>query len=145
MKIQEYEFPDDLLYVTGEPGHFWLEKISENKLKIGIDHYASSRAGTIEFVMTMKLDKRIKKDDTIGTIESGKWVGHIKSPIDGIIIEKNDNLRKNPEFINEDPYGKGWVLILEGKEIETQLEEHELIVSAGEKLEEYILWRISEE
>lgn len=145
MKIKEYEFPDNLLYVTGEPGHFWLEKIDNNKLKLGIDNYASSRAGTIEFVMTMKVDRRVKKNDTIGTIESGKWVGQIKSPIDGIIVEKNDELRKNPELINEDPYGKGWIFILEGKELEKQLEENSLIVPANEKLEEYILWRISQE
>ncbi|MHA1198421.1 MAG: glycine cleavage system protein H [Candidatus Heimdallarchaeaceae archaeon] len=145
MKIQDYDFPDDLLYVTGEPGHFWIEQMSDNKVKIGIDHYASSRAGTIEYVMTMKIDKRVKVNETIGTIESGKWVGQLKSPISGIIVEKNENLRKNPELINKDPYGEGWVLILEGKDLETQFEENTLVVPAGEKLEEYILWRISQE
>ncbi len=145
MKIKEYEFPDNLLYVTGEPGHFWVEQISEKRIKLGIDHYASSRAGTIEYVMTMKIDKSIKKNETIGTIESGKWVGQLKSPIDGKIVEKNENLRKNPSLINKDPYGEGWILILEGNDLETQFEENELIVPAGEKLEEYILWRINQE
>ena len=145
MKVEQYEFPDNLLYVTGEPGHFWVERISENKLKLGIDHYASSRAGTIEFVMTMKVDKRVKVNETIGTIESGKWIGHLKSPISGTISEKNDNLRKRPDLINEDPYGEGWILVLEGNDLESQLEENTLIVPVGEKLEEYILWRISQE
>ncbi len=117
MKIKDYEFPDNLLYVTGEPGHFWVEKISETRIKLGIDNYASSRAGTIEYVMTMKVDKKVKTNDTIGTIESGKWVGQLKSPISGTIVEKNENLRKKPELINEDPYGEGWIIIIEGKEL----------------------------
>ena len=145
MKINEYEFPDNLLYVTGEPGHFWIEQIAENRIKLGIDHYASSRAGTIEYVMTMKIEKKVKTNETIGTIESGKWVGQLKSPINGTIVEKNDNLRKKPELVNEDPYGEGWILILEGNELETQFEENEQIIPTGEKLEEYILWRISQE
>ena len=145
MKIEEYNFPDNLLYVTGEPGHFWIDKISNDQIKIGIDHYASSRAGIIEFVMTMKIGKKVKVNETIGTIESGKWVGQVKSPINGVIRQKNDKLRMNPELINEDTYGEGWIILLEGEDLETQLEENELVVQAGEKLEEYILWRISQE
>lgn len=145
MKIKDYEFPDDLFYVLGEPGHIWIRKMSETSTKIGIDSYASSRAGTIEFVRTMKVDKRVKKNQVVGTYESGKWVGQIKSPIDGIILEKNAALKDQPELINSDPYGDGWLLIIEGKTIDSQLDEDEKIVSTGEQLEEYIQWRISQE
>jgi len=107
MKIKDYEFPDDLFYVLGEPGHIWIRKMSKTSTKIGIDSYASSRAGTIEFVRTMKVDKRVKKNQVVGTYESGKWVGQIKSPIDGIILEKNAALKDQPELINSDPYGDG--------------------------------------
>ena len=145
MKIEKYEFPDELLYVTGEPGHFWIKKLSEDSIRIGVDNYASSRAGEIEFVRTMQLEKRVKKDQTIGTYESGKWVGQIVSPISGIITEKNNNLKKNPNPINEDPYGEGWLLCIQGKDIEQQIKDNEKIVPVGEKLEEFILWRISQE
>ncbi len=145
MKINDYEFPDDLFYVLGEPGHMWIRKMNETNIKIGIDCYASSRAGTIEFVRTMQVDKRVKKNQVIGTYESGKWVGQIKSPIDGIILEKNAALKNQPELINSDPFGEGWVLIIEGKTIDSQLDGDENIVSTGEKLEEYIQWRISQE
>jgi len=145
MKINDYEFPDDLFYVLGEPGHMWIRKMNETSIKIGIDNYASSRAGTIEFVRTMKVDKRVKKNQVVGTYESGKWVGQIKSPIDGTILEKNAALKDQPELINSDPYGDGWLLIIEGKTIDSQLDEDEKIVSSGEQLEEYIQWRISQE
>ncbi|MCE7747728.1 MAG: glycine cleavage system protein H [Candidatus Heimdallarchaeota archaeon] len=145
MKINDYEFPDDLFYVLGEPGHMWIRKMNETSIKIGIDSYASSRAGTIEFVRTMKVDKRVKKNQVVGTYESGKWVGQIKSPIDGTILEKNAALKDQPELINSDPYGDGWLLIIEGKTIDSQLDEDEKIVSSGEQLEEYIQWRISQE
>ena len=145
MKINDYEFPDDLFYVLGEPGHVWIKKIDDVNIKIGVDNYASSRAGEIEFVRTMPVDKRVKKNQVIGTFESGKWVGQIKSPIDGILKEKNTKLKGDPELVNSDPYGEVWLLIIEGKTIDTQLEEDEEIVPAGEKLEEYILWRISQE
>lgn len=145
MKIKDYEFPDDLFYVLGEPGHMWIKKMNETSIKIGIDSYASSRAGKIEFVRTMKVDKRVKKNQVVGTYESGKWVGQIKSPIDGTILEKNAALKDQPELINSDSYGEGWVLIIEGKAIDSQLDGDEKIVSAGEQLEEYIQWRISQE
>ena len=145
MKINDYEYPENLLYVLGEPGHIWIKKIDDTSIKIGIDSYASSRAGEIEFVRTMPVQKKIKKNQVIGTFESGKWVGQIKTPIDGLILEKNDKLKNNPELINSDPYGEGWLLIIEGNSIDIQLEEDEEIVSAGAQLEEYIHWRISQE
>jgi glycine cleavage system H protein len=145
MIVNDYEFPDELFYVLGEPGHIWIEIVDDTTIKIGVDSYASTRAGEVEFVRTMPIEKRIKKNQVIGTFESGKWVGQIKSPIDGVLKEKNARLKGEPELINSDPYGDGWLLIIEGKTIETQIEEDEEIVPAGEKLEEYILWRISQE
>lgn len=145
MKIEQYEFPDDLFYVLRDPGHVWIKRKSENIIQLGIDDYASKRAGKIEFVRTIKEGQRVKKNQIIGTYESGKWVGQIRAPIAGEIIEKNEQLRKTPDFINTDPYGEGWILSIEGKDIENKLVEDKEIVPTGDKLEKYIRWRISEE
>ncbi|MCG3227774.1 MAG: glycine cleavage system protein H [Candidatus Heimdallarchaeota archaeon] len=145
MKIEQYEFPDDLFYVLRDPGHIWIKRKSENIIQLGIDDYASKRAGKIEFVRTIKEGQRVKKNQIIGTYESGKWVGQIRAPIAGEIIEKNEQLRKTPDFINTDPYGEGWILSIEGKDIENKLVEDKEIVPTGDKLEKYIRWRISEE
>ena len=145
MKIEQYEFPDDLFYVLRDPGHVWIKRKSENIIQLGIDDYASKRAGKIEFVRTIKEGQRVKKNQIIGTYESGKWVGQIRAPLAGEIIEKNEQLRKTPDFINTDPYGEGWILSIEGKDIENKLVEDKEIVPTGDKLEKYIRWRISEE
>ena len=145
MKIEQYDFPDDLFYVLRDPGHIWIKRKSENIIQLGIDDYASKRAGKIEFVRTMKEGQRVKKNQIIGTYESGKWVGQIRAPIAGEIKEKNDELRKEPDFINTDPYGEGWILSIEGKDIENKLVEDKEIVPTGDKLEKYIRWRISQE
>lgn len=145
MKVEQYTFPDDLFYMLGEPGHIWIRKQDDNVIVIGIDDYASKRAGEIEFVRTMKEDQRVTKGQIIGTFESGKWVGQIKAPFNGRIIAKNSKLRRDPDLINSDPYGEGWILSLEVKEIKQQIEEDELIVPAGVKLYDYIQKRISQE
>ena len=145
MKIEQYDFPDDLFYVLRDPGHIWIKRKSENTIQLGIDDYASKRAGKIEFVRTMKEGQKVKKNQIIGTYESGKWVGQIRAPIAGEIIEKNEELRKVPDSINTDPYGEGWILSIEGKDIENKLVEDKEIVPTGDKLEKYIRWRISQE
>ena len=145
MKIEQYDFPDDLFYVLRDPGHIWIKRKSENTIQLGIDDYASKRAGKIEFVRTMKEGQKVKKNQIIGTYESGKWVGQIRAPIAGQIIEKNEELRKAPDSINTDPYGEGWILSIEGKDIENKLVEDKEIVPTGDKLEKYIRWRISQE
>ncbi|UJG44584.1 MAG: hypothetical protein K9W46_05240 [Candidatus Heimdallarchaeum endolithica] len=104
MKIEEYFFPEDLLYDISEPGHIWIRKIEEKKIEIGIDDYAAKRAGEIEFIRTMKVGKQITKGGTIGTYETGKWIGQIKSPVSGTLVEKNELLKNQPELVNKAPY-----------------------------------------
>ena len=145
INIDQYIFPENLYYVLGEPGHLWLKIREDGNIVVGVDDYVSKRAGDIEYVRTMKVDKRVKKNQVIGTYESGKWIGQIKSPFDCVIVEKNEILKTNPSLINTDPYGEGWILILKVKDFETVIEEDEEIVTVGEKLEEYIKWRISKE
>ena len=145
INIEQYIFPDNLHYVTGEPGHIWIKKISDTEVILGVDDYVSKKAGDIEYVRTMKIEKRVKKDQVIGTYESGKWIGQLKSPFDGVILEKNKKLKNEPSLLNTDPYGEGWILSLTIKNFETAIAENEKIVPVGEKLEEYIRWRISQE
>lgn len=145
MKVDDYSFPIDLFYLIREPGHIWIKKISAEEIKIGIDDYASKRAGDIEFVRTIKEGQRVRKDQIIGTYESGKWIGQLKAPIAGVISQKNEELRLNPGLLNSDPYGEGWILCIKGTNVENQLIEDKEIIPVGEKLEEYIRWRISQE
>ena len=145
MQVEQYEFPDDLFYLIRDPGHIWIRVLSETEVEIGIDDYAAKRAGEIEFIRTMQVGKQIKKDQIIGTIESGKWIGQLKSPLSGTISEKNDILRSEPSLINSEPYVAGWIVKIKGKEFSVKIEEDDEIIRVGEKLEEYIRWRIGQE
>jgi len=145
INIEQYIFPDNLLYVIGEPGHIWIKKRSETEAILGVDDYVAKKAGDIEYVRTMKLEKRVKKNQVIGTYESGKWIGQLKSPFDGVIVKKNEKLKNEPNLLNTDPYGEGWILSLKIKNFDVAIAENKNIVPVGEKLEKYIRWRISQE
>ena len=97
---------DNLLY---SKDHEWIEIIDDN-CRIGITEYAQGELGDIVFMELPKIGLKVKKGDTIGTIEAVKTVADIYSPISGEIVDVNSNLENNPEVINEDPYVKGWIV-----------------------------------
>ena len=133
VKIEGYEFPDDLYY---HPDHMWA-KVEDGKVRVGYNDWAQSAAGKILFIRTKKVGQPVKQGKTLGTIESGKWVGPLKSPVSGKIVELNEEVQKNPSLINEDPYGKGWIAVIEPTNLEEELKN--LIPGSDHaKLEEWL-------
>ncbi len=96
---------EDLLY-TEE--HEWI-KVDDGKATIGITAHAASELGDIVFVELPELEDRYDIGDSCGTIEAVKTVADIYNPVDGTVIEINDELEDNASIINEDPYGNGWI------------------------------------
>lgn len=101
--------PKDLKY-TEE--HEWV-KLDGDLVKIGITDYAQKELGDVVFVDLPSVGDKITAKDPIATIESVKAVSEIYAPISGEVMEINDSLEHSPEFVNQDPYGKGWVIIIE--------------------------------
>ncbi len=101
--------PKDLKY-TAE--HEWL-KIEGDRAIVGITNYAQKELGDVVFVDLPAVGQRINIKEGMATIESVKAVSEIYAPVNGEIVEINDNLEHSPEFINQDPYGKGWIAIVE--------------------------------
>lgn len=102
-------FPDDLYYSNE---HTWL-KITGNQGLVGITDFAQEEMGDIVYLELPEEGTEIKKDKTFGVIESTKTVSELYSPVSGEIIEYNSTLLDNPELINEDPYGEGWMIRIE--------------------------------
>jgi glycine cleavage system H protein len=102
-------FPDDRLY---HPEYnIWIMHSGE-RVRIGMTEYACRLAGTfIDFVPRAK-DQTIYKGRTCATLESLVWVGPVKSPCGGVIIEINDRVLQQPSLINESPYEDGWLMTL---------------------------------
>ena len=98
--------PEDLKY-TKE--HEWV-KVDGDTALIGITDYAQSELGDIVFVEMPNVGDKFSQNDTVGTIEAVKTVADIYSPIDGTIIEINQDIESDPEFVNSDPYSKGWLI-----------------------------------
>lgn len=101
--------PEDLKY---HKEHTWV-RASGKKATIGITDYAQDALGDIVYIDLPDADTTVDANSEIGEIESTKATSSIISPISGRVIEVNEDLSESPEIINEEPYGKGWIAILE--------------------------------
>jgi glycine cleavage system H protein len=108
------KFPDGLLYTES---HEWVEN-EGSQVTIGLTDYAQSQLKDIVYVEIPEIGTEFKKGDSIGVVESVKTVADIYSPITGKVINGNLTLKDHPEFVNTDPYGKGWILKMEIKDKE---------------------------
>ena len=100
--------------------HEWV-KVEGNTATIGITEYAQGELGDIVFVELPDVDDEINEGDTFGSVESVKTVSELYAPVSGKIVETNDELEDSPEFVNESPYEKAWMVKVEISD-ESQLE-----------------------
>ncbi|MFQ5418843.1 MAG: glycine cleavage system protein GcvH [Anaerolineae bacterium] len=98
--------PEDLMYWVKE--HVWIRPEADGQVTIGMTDAAQHLAGNIVTATPKKAGKKVRKGRSTGTVESGKWVGPIKSPVTGMIVAFNDTLQTDPKVLNRDPYGEGW-------------------------------------
>ena len=101
--------PDDLMY-TKE--HEWV-KVEGSTATIGVTEYAAEQLGDIVYAELPAESEAVTKDETFGALESVKAVSDCYSPVTGKVVEINDVLAENPETVNEDPYGDGWMVRIE--------------------------------
>jgi len=101
--------PDDVKY---HKEHSWV-KISGGKATIGISFYAQESLGDIVYVDAPEIDSTIEAGTELTQIESTKATSSVISPVSGTVIEFNEELTDSPEIINEDPYDKGWIAVIE--------------------------------
>ena len=89
--------------------HEWVS-IDGDVATVGITDFAQKELGDIVYVEVETLDQTLDKDEVFGTVEAVKTVSDLFLPLSGEIIEFNDNLESNPEAVNSDPYGAGWMV-----------------------------------
>lgn len=100
------EIPTHLKY-TSE--HEWVEKISDDSVRVGITDFAQHALGDIVYVLTPKLGESVRAGGVCGEVESTKSVSEIYSPVNGTISAINDAVVAHPESINSSPYSDGWL------------------------------------
>jgi glycine cleavage system H protein len=105
--------PKDLRY---SEEHEWVKVEGEN-VRIGITHFAQSELGDIVFVELPEVGDELTKNEPFGSVESVKTVSELYAPISGKVVEVNEDLSDNPEYVNESPYDKAWMVIVEPSDI----------------------------
>ncbi len=98
------------------PQHVWIKMQDEFAGRCGISDGKQTGLGTIVFVVFPETGIEVRAGEKVGTLESEKDFFSINTPVSGVIIEINRNLESNPDLINSDPYGDGWIYAIDVKE-----------------------------
>ena len=95
--------------------HEWVKQ-EDGKIRIGITDFAQKELGDIVFVELPEAGDELTRNEPFGSVESVKTVSELYAPISGTVVEVNEELADNPEFVNESPYEKAWMILVEPSE-----------------------------
>jgi glycine cleavage system H protein len=108
-----FRFPDNLYY--SDPG-IWV-KIEERRVRIGLSDFTQQRNGDVAFAEAREAGATVRAGDEVAVIETIKVNLSIPSPVSGTLVEVNGDLLASPELVNQDPYGKGWLAVIEVEDV----------------------------
>jgi glycine cleavage system H protein len=117
VKVDNYEIPEGLYY---SKDWAWI-KVEGNKVRCGISDYAQKQLREVVYVELPSAGDTITQGDPYGTVESVKAVSDLLAPLSGKIEEVNETVSDKPEILNEDPYNKGWLLIITPSNLDSEL------------------------
>jgi glycine cleavage system H protein len=107
------DYPNDLKY-TNE--HEWAAALDDRRVRVGITDFAQDALGDVVYVDVPETGTEVQAGQAFGEVESTKSVSDLFSPVTGRVAERNERLGDNPELINQDPYGEGWIIVVEMSE-----------------------------
>lgn len=102
--------PAELRY-TAE--HEWVKNEGSNRVRVGITDFAQSELGDIVFVELPEVGDEVTANEPFGSVESVKTVSELYAPLSGKVVEVNTELEESPENVNDEPYGSGWMIVIE--------------------------------
>lgn len=117
VKVDEYEVPDGLYFSVD---YEWI-KVEGEKVRMGITDYAQKQLREIVFAELPEEGTELIQNEPYGSLESVKAVSDLISAVSGIIEEVNEEAQSNPEIINEDPFGRGWLIVLKPSKLAEEL------------------------
>jgi len=110
--IKGYNMPEELYY---HEEHSWA-KVEGTKVTVGMTDMFQKEAGDIVFVDLPEEEDEVSQGETCGKIQSRKWIGKLVAPVSGEITEINEEMEEDTALINTDPYGDGWILVIEAED-----------------------------
>ena len=129
---EEITLPDDLYYDRED--HLWA-RIEGDKVRVGLDVFGQKAAGTVAYLKILPAGKKVKKTRAFGSLEAGKYIGPLKAPTGGNILEVNEEVIKTPNLVNTDPYGKGWFVVIGPDNLEEDLKD---LVQGAQEIQEWL-------
>jgi glycine cleavage system H protein len=117
VKVEGYEVPEGLYYSK----EFAWVKIEGDKVRMGLSDYAQKSLREIVFAELPSVGSSVKQGEPYGTVESVKAVSDLIAGVSGAIEEVNDEVKSKPETLNEDPYEKGWLLVVKPSNLQAEL------------------------
>lgn len=117
VKVDGYDVPEGLYY---SKDYEWV-KVEGDKVRVGITDYAQKQLREIVYVELPETGTAIAQNEPYGTVESVKAVSDLVAPLSGTIVEVNEEVQSKPEILNEDPYGKGWLLVITPSNLDAEL------------------------
>lgn len=117
VKVESYEVPEGLYFSKD----FEWVKVEGDKVRVGITDYAQKSLREIVYAELPSVGSEVKQGEPYGTLESVKAVSDLVSPITGTIEEVNDEVSSKPETLNEEPFGKGWLIVVKPSNLQAEL------------------------
>src|SRR3990172_5368097 len=114
------ELPGDLYYARRD--HFWA-RLEEGKVRVGLDMLGQESAGPVKHIQLKPVGTVVAKGRMFGTIEAGKYVGALRAPVAGTLVEVNQKVVQTPSLVNSDPYWEGWFVVIEPTSLEADLKD----------------------
>ncbi len=115
-----FRVPTDRVYSPEGLWVLWLREEANGRVRIGLTDYLQQHSGDVAFAEARPVGTRVVVGDEVGSVETIKVNLGLPSPVDGTIVEVNPELETSPEAINQDPYGRGWLVIVEVADWEAQ-------------------------
>jgi glycine cleavage system H protein len=115
--IKGYNMPDELYY---HEEHSWA-RVEGTRVTVGMTDFFQKEAGDIVFVDLPEEEEEVGQGEVCGKIQSRKWIGKLVAPLSGEIIKINEELEDETSLINTDPYGAGWILVIEAGDLDSEL------------------------
>jgi glycine cleavage system H protein len=116
--VGEYNLPDELHY---HEEHAWARVEDDGNVRVGMNDMFQATSGDIVYVDLPFEGDEVEQGEVCGKIQSAKWIGKLCSPVGGEISEVNEELDGDSTLINKDPYGEGWILLIEPNNLEEDL------------------------
>jgi glycine cleavage system H protein len=108
-QVKEFFLPDDLHYDRKE--HIWA-RVEDGGVRVGLDAFGACAAGTVAYIKLLPPGRQVQKGRPFGSMEAGKYVGPLRAPVGGTVVEVNQAVLDNPKLVNLDHYEGGWFVLL---------------------------------